>query len=404
MPFNRLSSFRASSTSKKSDSTSSTTGLSNEVIIPRPQRSTISANLSRKLYSILDYHDPWEDIPTTTLVPSQAQALTYLLSLPLSAPLLSTKIAWLRAPLSRHKDSLWPQDLCETHTWFEPRYLRELTQLIAKELWERSEGLYAFPWECMGKEVRSMLYDTLWHYRHEFALSKDANKSKGPDVIGSPYEAFAKPNFPMEQCMACRLSSLFQDEKAVKALTTLCKGRKRHKYTWPELLAFLEPVERRTDPDWRARWIKDGKDVRRERRRVRLWRKCGGTRDTAARLVGNPDAGEECPIVYTPTRKTNFEEEQQQPSLNIPERQTFGYSECVQEISDDLEDEYEGFKAGEDDHCETLLPAAEDAQRWTNGSKKAYQALHGLEVEPDTADIDEWLTMVEERLHVVVDH
>ena len=379
MSFDHLSSFRASFTSKKSGSTSSSsTDPSLEAFVSRPRRSTISTNLSRKLHSFLGYHDLWEDIPTTTITPSQAQSMTHLLSLPLSAPLLSTKIAWLGAPLSRHKDSLWPKDLCETHTWFEPRYLHELTQLIAKELWERSEGLYAFPCECMGEEVRGMLYDTLLRYCDIFTVSIDTDRTKGPEIIGSPYEPFAKPECPTEICIACKLSILFQDRIAVKSLATLCKGRKRHGYTWPELLAFLEPVEKGKDPNWRDQWIRDGKAVRRERRRVRLWRQCGGEKGTAGKLIRNADAGEECPIVYTRTQEAKFED--RQSSSKGSGRQTFGYSECVREISDDLEDENEGFKG------------------WTEEREKAYQALHGIGVRSDTADVDEWLPECEERL------
>ena len=347
------------------------------------RNTTLSANLARKIHSVLGHRDAWADIPTTNITTPQAEALVYLLSLPLSTPLLTTKVAWLGAPLSRHGSSLWPKDLCETHTWFEPKYLHQLTQLIGKELWDRSEGLYAFTEERLGEEVRVMLYETLWPYREIFPRPEEGVERKGPERIGSPYEAFSKPNCSQESCTACKLSLFFEDRKAVRALALLCKGRKQHRYTWPELLAFLEPVEKGRDPNWRRRWVREGKDVRRERRRVRHWRERGGKISLAAK----GDEGEECPIVWSPTEDAKFEEQ-----VRLQGRcgkDSWGYSDCVVRPGDDLEDESVEYNVRGDDDCSTLLPMKEE-DGIMDGREKAWLALYDIGVVRDTSDVDQW--------------
>ena len=186
-------------------------------------------------------------------------------------------------------------ELCEAHAWFEPRYLSKLTELVRRELWDRSEGLYAFPKEFLGEKVRRILYETLVPLRRVF---KQNSGSERVEIIGKPLEAFGKGGVEQKKCLACDLSLVFRDTKVVEALATLCKGRKRHHYAWPELLAFLEPVKYGTDENWRRRWLKEGIDVRRGRQKVRLWRECGGGNQVSDR---SDEEGEEVIIFNSPT-------------------------------------------------------------------------------------------------------
>ena len=264
--------------------------------------------------------------------------------------------------------------------------MQQLTHHIGKELWNRSEGLYAFPKKDLGKDVRVMLYETLGTYRDIFPRSDGGDGYTGPEIIKSPYEAFSKPECLQQSCTACKLSLLFLDTKAVQALATLCKGRKRRGFAWPELLAFLEPVEKGRDPNWRRRWLKQGRDVRIERRKVRLWRERGGDKASA----GKDDVGEECPILWSPTEDAKFEEKHR--TAKRSENDTWEYSDCVMNVCDDLEDGSEERTIGEDDNASILLPMGEE--RVMDGREKAYLALHGIGVGKDTSDADIWFPQI----------
>ncbi|KAL9101444.1 MAG: hypothetical protein Q9163_003294 [Psora crenata] len=239
----------------------------------------LNHKFSSTLKSLLGKRNPWADIPTTAISPAQATALAYILTLPVDTPLLATEIARLGSPLSRSESSVWVKELCTVHAWFEPKYLLGLTDLIARELWDRSEALYAFPKDFLCVQVREMLYTTLLPFRDLF---RPRTEQLGQMMTAKPSGALNSRACAQQECIACALSLVFQHAAAVEALANLCKGRKRHHYAWPELLAFLEPIEYGKDEQWRRRWLREGINVRRERRKVRLWKECGGSNEASA--------------------------------------------------------------------------------------------------------------------------
>jgi len=84
-------------------------------------------------------------------------------------------------------------------------------------------------------------------------------------------------------CEACTLHCFFRDADAVQALAKCAKGRKHHKRPWPEVLVWLEGDG---GVGWRGRWLKEGRAVRRERRRAKVWRECGGLEAGRGELGG----------------------------------------------------------------------------------------------------------------------
>ncbi|KAL9130571.1 MAG: hypothetical protein Q9217_001284 [Psora testacea] len=396
--------FSSSSLSRSETSRSSISHSSNETC-PKGTTETKAhnRNFSRALKSFLGKPNLWADIPTTSINPAQATALTYILSLPMDTPLLATKIAWLGSPLSRPESSLWPIELCEVHTWFEPSHLHGLTDLIVEELWDRSEGLYAFPKEYLGKQVREMLHSTLLPFRDLF---KPKAGQIGPEATGKPSEAFVASRGAEKKCIACTLSLIFQNGAAVDALATLCKGRKRHRSVWPELLAFLEPVEYGRDEKWRRRWLKEGIKVRRERRRVRLWRECGTEAEVNAR--SNNDSEEVSVSKSSTPPNIAFIYAVVDDVHGCSSENTWSSQGYNAQVEDDFEDENDkvvtGMVGEEDESGWEKGPKIneqraiiEEDSRPTNGEvwparSLAYRALHG---ERDTvAGLRNWEQMI----------
>ena len=258
-----------------------------------------------------DYMRPriWVDVPRTSIKPRQAIALVRVLSLEPSTPHLTTMCANLEGPLVRGASSTLPPQLCGVHTWLNPKYLLELAELIAKELHYRSARLFQYPKESLSKEVKDIL-GAVWPYRVVFKprFVDDTDV----ELIKTPADAFKRgPSNCGQDCIACNLSALFQDTVAVKALATLCKGRKRHRYEWPELLAYLDPVIKGENDWWRRDFIKEGHAVRKVRRLTRVWRANGG-------LTGAPAAEadvQEVPIYYKATKATEMYSEKENEVL-----------------------------------------------------------------------------------------
>lgn len=249
-----------------------------------------------------DYMHPgtWVDIPRTSLKPHQAITLVRILGLEPSTPHLTTMCANLGEPLARSVSTALPPQLCGVHTWLNPKYPSELAELIAKELHYRSEGLFQYPKEGLSKELKDILC-TVWPYREVFKPKYVDDTDV--ELIKTPTDVFKRgPSNRGQDCVACNLSALFQDAIAVRALATLCKGRKRHRYEWPELLAYLEPIIKGENDRWRRNFIKEGHAVRKMRRLTRMWRANGCPTGAPAAEVDV----QEVPICYKTTKTTEI--------------------------------------------------------------------------------------------------
>ena len=235
--------------------------------------SRLSNAVARRVNGVFWGNDPWVNLPVTTIPPAAVPKLTHILSLPPSTHLLPSEIASLGPSVSRKVGTPWPRHLCHMHTWLEPAPIAHLTKLIAMELWDRSETLYAFPRAAQCESVRAAL-TVLEGYRPLFVPGGENPHTV--QIIGRPADAFAGPSTPVTQatCSACKLSRLFQNAEAVNALAVLCKGRKKRHWSWPELLAFVDPVDVGRDEGWYRRWRNEGSAVRRERRRANVWAEC----------------------------------------------------------------------------------------------------------------------------------
>ncbi|KAG8528927.1 uncharacterized protein KY384_006616 [Bacidia gigantensis] len=192
-----------------------------------------------------------------------------------------------------------------------------MAELISSELWERSEGLYAFPESSLNADIKQMLYKTLVEYKAIFRVKP---QKSSVEFIKTPAEAWKdgkKGSNRADNCLACDLSRFIRDKKAVDAICTLCKGRKKKGYTWPELLAFLSPVEYGKNENWRREFIKSSRHVTRMRRKINVWRDCGGDAwINDLRKAQEWDQGEEVPIVYSLTRDSELRDMGYSPPLS----------------------------------------------------------------------------------------
>ena len=269
------------------------------------QRATSTKVIKRAFNSFL-YGNPRFSIPDIGLNVAQACALKHLLSLPTSKPLLSTTIAWTGHPVARKEKSVFPASQCAIHTWLNPDMLWHLTFLIAKELHWYSKGLWALPPQCLPPDVREMLHVTLKPFLTVFGEEKGLHHSSelpNVEIIKYPLDAFNEAGKGRE-CVACTLHLIFRNEAAVNALATLCKGRKKHRSKWPQLLAFLEPTNVEAEEDCFRRWRREGKDVTRARNRVRRWKECGGMNEMS--VLQNAET-ELVPFVWSPTKDAEFD-------------------------------------------------------------------------------------------------
>lgn len=249
---------------------------------PKPQgRNPLSPKIlpekiSRKISQMIPKRGAVSDLPTISLQSIYVDTLTYILAQPISTPLLTTKIAELGPPLGRATCTAWPKDLCNVHTWLNVEWLTQLKELIGNELGYYLKRLWALPQEFLGQETRRYLYETLWPYRILAAVNADTPVPGANYDVGR-YDDGSDQTQACEEisCIACNLSMLFQNANAIEALATCAKSRKRHKGPWPQILAWLEPIDERKDPGWRRRWLHEGRAVRADRRKARMWKDCG---------------------------------------------------------------------------------------------------------------------------------
>lgn len=162
------------------------------------------------------------------------------------------------------------------------------------------------PPQCLPPDVREMLHVTLKPLLTVFGEEKGLHHSSelpNVEIIKYPLDAF-KAAGKGRECVACTLHLIFRNEAAVNALATLCKGRKKHRRKWPQLLAFLEPTNVEAEEDCFRRWRREGKDVRRARNRVRRWKECGGMNEMS--VLQNTET-ELVPFVWSPTKDAEFD-------------------------------------------------------------------------------------------------
>lgn len=237
--------------------------------LAQPSQSSASA-LHRAIHksTFLYGHAP----PTTgtKLTPEQVRNLLDMLSLPSSTPMLTTNIARLPSPLSRHAKSSFSACLCDIHGWFDIRWIEELMDVIGAEIGPHLNHLRNAPKWLTTMETKKIL-DMLDPYTHIFP----AQDPDGPRMA-SPYQC-TDTTCGIEACKltckACKLSIFFQDTEAVKALNVCAKGRKRGGKPWPVSCSWLDPLPPR--PGWAATWKKEGLPILSDRIIARRWRKSG---------------------------------------------------------------------------------------------------------------------------------
>ena len=202
----------------------------------------------------------------TQLTPEQVLDLTYMLSLPVGTPLLSTRIAGLGQPLSRSAKSAAPGDLCSVHAWFEPKYIHRLSAVFSEELGPWLDSIRKAPPRLRSAETDEML-EVLENYAPIFLPDGSGIADHGQCHLRDCSIC------NMTKCTACKLSSIFQNEGAVKALNMSVKGRKKKDFPWPEACAWLDP---QPGSGWELKWRQEGLAVLSDRIIIRKWRKLGG--------------------------------------------------------------------------------------------------------------------------------
>lgn len=197
------------------------------------------------------------------LKPSQVAALREALSTSVSDPSLGHILTSLPSNLRRTGSSR-SSDLCTTHASLTSGPLLEIKNLLVYELHWRLAHLCEFPRIYLSLETQTYLYQTLRQYRIYFRdePSRDVDRRADCESV-----------FGMN-CLACTLSLFFRDKAAVKALAVCSKSRRQRGAEWPPLLDWLEQGKK--EKDWEEQWTRDGENVRRDRRRAKHWRKCGG--------------------------------------------------------------------------------------------------------------------------------
>ena len=214
----------------------------------------------------------------TPLNSEQILDLIFMLSQPVDTPLLTTSIASLKPPLSRPEKSSPANCLCNVHTWFDLRWIDDLTAVIGEEIGPRLENLRNAPRQLRSVETDEIL-GMLQNYAHIFP-SKDPDSSR----MANPYQCNARNCMvcTITSCRACKLSQFFQNEDAVKALNVCAKGRKKRRSPWPDACAWLDPEPGR---GWEHKWRKEGLPILSDRIIVRHWRRAGGPERLTAAMA-----------------------------------------------------------------------------------------------------------------------
>lgn len=199
----------------------------------------------------------------------QVGDLLYMLAQPVSTPMLTTSIANLKSPISRHSKSCAAVNLCEVHTWLELRWIDELTDVIGEEIGPQLSHLRSAPSWLTSTETKEIL-GMLEPYAHIFpAPDPDGSRMANPYAC---YDPKCEICLGMT-CKACKLSMFFQNAEAVKALNVCAKGRKRGGRAWPVSCAWLDPLPSRIG--WQMAWRKEGLPILSDRRIARRWRRSG---------------------------------------------------------------------------------------------------------------------------------
>lgn len=208
--------------------------------------------------------------PTTEagLGPKQVTELTYILSLPLGTPLLTSKIANLKPPLTRSVNSNAPADLCDVHTWLEPIWIDELTAVIGEEIGPRLDSLRNAP-----RQLRSVRTEEIIGLLGKYAYMFPTTYSDTSRLTSPLQSNLQSCDFYSVSCKGCRLSQIFQNAEVLKALNVCVKGRKKRSGPWPDACAWLDPTPR---PGWEMRWKIEGLPILSDLIIIRQFRKIGG--------------------------------------------------------------------------------------------------------------------------------
>lgn len=237
--------------------------------LAQPSQSSASA-LQRAIHRSTFLYGPVPPTTGTKLSPEQVRNLLDMLPQPNSTPMLTTNIARLPSPLSRHAKSSFSACLCDIHGWFDIRWIEELMDIIGAEIGPHLNHLRNAPKWLTTVETKKIL-DMLDPYTHIFP----AQDPDGPRMA-SPYQC-TDTKCGIEACKltckACKLSIFFQNSEAVKALNICAKGRKRGGKPWPVSCSWLDPLPPR--PGWAATWKKEGLPILSDRIIARRWRKSG---------------------------------------------------------------------------------------------------------------------------------
>ncbi|MCJ1469496.1 hypothetical protein MMC07_008129 [Pseudocyphellaria aurata] len=191
---------------------------------------------------------------------SRIVALREVLLTPISDPTLQLMLNSLPSDLRRRR-SARSSDLCSVHAILASEPLVEIADLLTFELHRRLAHLYEVPPAHLTSETQTYLYQTLRQYRVYFREQPRLHADKIPDcesTLGTP-------------CLACTLSLFFRDKAAVEALAICAKSRRQKGAEWPALLDWLEGGVK--IDGWEDQWIRDGENVRRDRKKARRWRK-----------------------------------------------------------------------------------------------------------------------------------
>ncbi|KAL2038831.1 hypothetical protein N7G274_008353 [Stereocaulon virgatum] len=202
----------------------------------------------------------------SALQPHQLSALIRVLSLPSTTELLATRIAALGPPLTRPSFTNAPNCLCQVHTWFELRYIEELTDLIGEEMGPRLAKLRTCPRELVSPQTEQLLL-ALEPYLYLFPT---AGAEAGHSTDGAACHRQCCAFCNTTSCMACKLSLLLQNSEALRAVKNSVFGRKKRHGAWPDLCGWLDPEP---GPGWERKWMQHGHFMLKDRIRVRQWGK-----------------------------------------------------------------------------------------------------------------------------------
>jgi len=244
--------------------------------LSRPQASASSLHRSIHKSAFLNGRQPPRS--SSPLTSDQILDLTYMLSLPVDTPMLTTSIAKLKAPLSRPENSGPAQSLCDEHTWFNSRWIDELTAIIGEEIGPRLNNLRKAPSQLRSVETDGIL-NILEPYAHIFPVGE----RPGPRTTKTYRCSIRKCAVcRITSCKACKLSQFFQNEEAVKALSVCVKGRKKRSRPWPEACAWLDP---QPGCGWEMKWKKEGLSILSDRIIIRKWTHAGGQERLTAAMA-----------------------------------------------------------------------------------------------------------------------